>query len=268
MFLPNSISSSTTLELYSVLEYNCVRRLMTASINIIPFSYGHYYARIPINFQDTGKKWIKEVNDTAYPEMVEVLGFSPQIDKYIIEFVSDPSKPAGYYEGKRIVDNFEGGHIVLQTNLLQTEACKPYPRNLEGGLVYETIHGFLQPLKFRSQWSQNTVLAIDESFDILFETELDFRLGLDKFAESLHKTYYRKSSGQKYFCALWDIRDKFGWTPFQRFFEMLDESPSSLAIDNSTLSYYLSKCIGTDVATYFIKHGFDIKIDEKKNQEI
>jgi len=233
---------------------------MTTFRKIIPIFYGHYYAKIPSQFQDIGKKWIKDVDDTAYPVMVKVLGFSPQIDKYIVEFISDPSKPAGYYDGIRIVDNIEGGHIVLKTDLLQTEACKPYPRNLEGALVYETIHGFLQPLKFRSQWSQPTVLNIDESFDIIFEAELDFRLGLDEFAESLYPTYSSQPSRYGYFGVLWDIRDKFGWAPFQKFFKMLNESSSPLAIDDSTLCYYLGRCIGADVATYFIKHGFDINV--------
>jgi len=99
--------------------------------------------------------------------MVEILSFSPEIDKYIIEFISDKTKSAGWYDGIRTVDDFEGGHIVFQTDILQTDACRPYPTNLEGGLVYETIHGFLQPLKFRAQWRQRTILAVDESFDIL-----------------------------------------------------------------------------------------------------
>jgi hypothetical protein len=227
---------------------------MTQAIDITSFFYGHYYARIPTGFQDVGEKWIKEVNDFAYPVMIEVLGFSPLIGNYIVEFVSDKTKPAGWYNGIKIVDDVEGGHIVFQEDILQIEACKPYPKNLEGGLVYETIHGFLQPLKFRPQWKCKTVLAVDESFDVLFEVELDFRLGLVGFAEDLHKNYYPKSSGQKYFSALWDIRNKFGWTPFQKLFKTLRDSPVPMIIDESSLSLHLGKFVGKDVTTHFVKH--------------
>ncbi|MFX0093728.1 MAG: hypothetical protein ACFFBD_18395 [Candidatus Hodarchaeota archaeon] len=230
---------------------------MTAPAEVASFSCGHYYAKIPSKFLDAGKKWIKDVNDFGYPKMVDVLGFPPQIDKYILEIIPT-SKLYGAYYGKRTIDNFEGGYIVFQT--LPPEAAKPFPRNLEGGLVFETIHGFLQPLKFRDQWgTQKTVLDLDESFDILFEAEVDKRLGLKEFEKSLKHTYSTQPKRYRYFGVLWDIRDEFGWTPFQEFFKMLRDSSTPLAVDDSTLYNYLSKCVGVDVRTYFIKHGFEIE---------
>ena len=203
------------------------------------------------------------VNDYAYPVLVDVLGFEPKINQYVVEFKDIDI--AGYYDGIRTIDGVTGGHIVLDIDLLDN--LRDYPNDLEGGLVYETIHGFLQPLKFRETWDKRTILAIDESFDIIFEVEAADRLGLNEFKKNLYDWFYPSSSGQIFFAALWDIREDFGWAPFLKFFKLLDESATPLVTeeDNEALCEYLSEVAGEDLSEYFIKHGL---IEVADNAEI
>lgn len=230
---------------------------MSTNSRIRTFFYGHYYSKYPVDYNRIVQNWIRDVDDKAYPILIDVLGFEPEINQYIVEFRDFDI--AGFYAGIRNVDGISGGYIGLHRNLLDN--LREYPKNLEGGLVYETIHGFLQPLKFRPNWRNVTILNTDESFDIIFEVEFDERIGLDDFINQLYNRHYHRSSatsGYIYFSLLWDIREKFGWDPIQRFFKLLKNSDTPLVIEGDVNEFYniINSLIDADIQPFFKKHGF------------
>ena len=228
------------------------------------FSYGHYYARFPSNYERIVQSWIRDVNDTAYPILIEVLGFKPKINHYIVDFKNIDINlrkygVVAYYAGVKTIDDISGGYIAVDPVLI--DDLKEYPKNLEGGIVYETIHGFLQPLKFRKSWNRNTILKTDESFDIIFEVEFDNRIGLIDFKNHLYNQFYHTSSansGQIYFSLLWDIRERYGWKPIQQFFKMLRDGDTALVIEGDVDGFYtiLNSLICEDIWQLFENHGF------------
>jgi len=221
-----------------------------AGPSIVSLSYGHYYAKVPREFQEKAMQWIKDVNDHSYPVMVETLGFQPTIDFYIVEF-KQLQTAGGYYAGVETIDGYTGGHIVLHIDGLKF--LQSFPDDLAYGLTYETIHGFLEPVKHPPYTSRRTVLDWDESFDIIFEVEVLARLNLPKYVKELHDVFYPMKEF-RYFAVLWDIREDFGWGPFQEFFRQY----ASSAVDDNTLCYYLSTAANADLSPYFRRHNISI----------
>ena len=217
---------------------------------IVAFSYGHYYVKVPRELRDRAMQWVKDVNDHTYPVMVQVLGFQPSIDFYIVEF-AQLQTAGGYYDGVKTVDGHTGGHIVLHFDTLKT--LRPFPDDLAYGLTYETIHGFLEPLKHSPYTRERTVLDWDESFDIIFEAEVLARLELWTYVNELYRVFYPMKEF-RYFAVLWDIRKDLGWSPFQKLFVMIAQQ-GHLPVNDDTLCYYLSVAANSDVSPYFKKHG-------------
>jgi len=228
-----------------------------AQAQIVNFSYGHYYAKCPPEYESVARRWVEDVNDYAYPVMVEVLGFQPQINQYIVEFKL--AGGAGYYDGVNTIDGVTGGHIVLDLGLLET--LPVYPDDLVGGLAYETIHGFLMPFKFPPYVSEITVLNWDESFDIIFEVELASRLGLESFVDILYNGFYSVEAF-KHFGVLWDIWFQYGWTPIQKLFQTIkDRDPTFLPTTTLKLCYDLSMLADANLAPVFRIKDLNIPYD-------
>jgi len=245
--------------LLSILVGMPIRTIYGQTNDMTSFSYGHYYVKVPQTYLRTAERWVKDVNDHSYPEMIKVLGKEPEINFYIVEFTHiDIPGVAGYYDGVKTVDGYTGGHIVLDLGLLRN--LPSYPDDLFGGLTYETIHGFLMTYKFPPYTPRRTVLDWDESFDILFEAELMDRLGLGKYSRDLEAAFYK----DKMFAVIWDIRQACGWRVFQNLFTGIDAAKSDqsktylLPVDVQSLSDLLSAYCEKDLTEIFRIHGYDV----------
>jgi hypothetical protein len=224
---------------------------------IVTFTYGHYFVICPSEYKQKAQGWVRDANDGAYAVMGDVLGYYPEVDSYIVEFKDSPY--AGYYDGVKTIRGVTGGYIILDLGLLDT--LEQYPDNLFGGLVYETIHGFLDPHK------RHYVLKRSEDFDIIFEVELLDRLGLQWAVTQLYDTWY---PGDRDFSICWDIREQYGWRYFQHFFRALEDRGHPSVDDDDDWCYYMSLFVGEDLTDIFENHDRSIstRTQERINQEL
>jgi hypothetical protein len=76
------------------------------------FVHGHYYVRAALCLLQAAMDYVRDINDIGYPVLVDVLGFAPEIDMYIVDFTLE-NFPGGYYTGLSTVDGITGGNIAL-----------------------------------------------------------------------------------------------------------------------------------------------------------
>jgi len=212
----------------------------------ITFTYGHYFVVCPEDYEQEARKWVKDVDDNAYPIMIDVLGYHPAVDFYVVEFKE--WKYAGQYLGFEVVRGVLGGHIVIDLDVLDT--LESYPDNIHGGLAYETIHGFLDPHKPRHE-----VITRTEDFDIIFEIEVLDSLQLNSYITQLYNRWY---PGHRDFSICWDIREQCGWSVFQKFFGNLEDLSHPDVDNDDDWCYYMSLIAQENLTDIFEKHGRSI----------
>ena len=230
---------------------------------IILFTDRHYSVITPNELESNARQLVKDVNDHAYDVMIDVLGHEPKINSYIVDI--NPYAPyAGTYHGIKTIRegeyDYTGGYILLKSDI--DVLYNSYPENLKGGLLYETIHGFLEPLKRDPETYslRHRVIGgdngIKEDFDIIFEVEAASRLGLTDFVNSLKADFYN-NNGFPDFPIWWDVREEHGWEIIQTFIQILEylTEKGEYVNNDDDFCYYLSLAAGINLAPTFEEHG-------------
>jgi len=228
----------------------------------VKFIYGHYYARAALCLSQAAMDYVRDVNDVGYPVLVDVLGFTPEIDMYIVDFTLK-NFPGGYYTGLRTVDGITGGNIALWDEPVRNPSV--YPRNMCYDLLYETIHGLTAPLKYNIHTYEirHGVIGRGEDFDIIFEVEALSRLCVTDCLNELYAVFY-SNAAFPYFPVYYDIREKYGWEPIKQFLNILNQIKDEIHVDTDDQEcYYMSISVGEDVSAIYERHNKTISQETK-----
>ena len=228
----------------------------------VKFIYGHYYVRADLCLSQNALDYVRDVNDIGYPVLVDVLGFPPEIDMYIVDFTLD-NFPGGYYTGLSTVDRITGGNIALWDEPIRNPSA--YPRNMCYDLMYETIHGFTHPLKYDLQTGEarHAVIGRGEDFDIIFEVEALSRLCVTDCLNELYTVFYDNASFP-HFPVYYDIREKYGWEPIKQFLNILNQIKDEIHVDTDDQEcYYMSISVGEDISDIYESHNKVISQETK-----
>ena len=161
------------------------------------------------------QKYINAV-DAKFPVLTECFGLEPQIRKYAIEFGREGTS----YGGR--------GKIALRDD--DHNLCRDPPDCYDGGLVFETIHGFLEPLRHPPCGIARTPIGenrLGESFSTIIEICFLERIGARNIADRYKKGHGMGAYHHPLLFPLVEIYAKFGMDPFQQFFRGLDASGKS-----------------------------------------
>jgi hypothetical protein len=226
------------------------------------FVYGHYYVRAALYLSQGAMVYVRDVNDLGYPVLVDVLGFTPEIDTYIVDFTLE-NFPGGYYTGLRTLDGIAGGNIALWDTPIRTPTA--HPRNLCYDLLYETIHGLTEPLKrdIHTYEPKHGVMARGEDFDIIFEVEALDRLGATDCVDELRAVFYNNASFP-HFPVYFDVREQYGWESIKTFLAILNGIKDETHVNTDDQEcYYLSIAVGKDVSAIYEAHNKPISQETK-----
>ena len=154
--------------------------------------------------------------DDVFPVLTSSFGVPPEITKFTVEFVAG----GGYYGGS--------GRIALSTN--EPNLTRERPACYDGGLVFETIHGFLEPLRHPPHGIDRPRIGknrLDESFSTI--VEIDF---LNKVGASDAACRHRRGRGMgrchhALLFALVEIYDFHKMAVFHKFFSYVDKAGKS-----------------------------------------
>jgi hypothetical protein len=185
---------------------------------------GIYTATCAPNLAETVATYINAVDD-VFPVLTSSFGVQPEMTKFTVEFVAS----GGYYAG--------GGRIALSAD--EPNLSRDRPACYDGGLVFETIHGFLEPLRFpphglRANIGKN---RLDESFSTIIEIDFLSRVGANN-AASCHKR--GEGMGQLHYpllSGLVEIYDLHGLGAFHRFFSYVDKVGKSRRLLLDAIAY-------------------------------
>jgi hypothetical protein len=230
----------------------------------VKFRYGHYYVRVTQTSQQNAMSYIRDINDLGYPVLIGVLGFSPEIDTYIVDFTYKASGGvAAWYSGLSTVDGVTGGNIAVWDEPIRVSA--PFPRDMCYDLLYETIHGLTEPLKrnIHTYAARHGVMARGEDFDIIFEAEALDRLGARDCVNELYAAFYNNGAFP-HFPIYYDVRKKYGWEPIQMFLSALNQIKDEIHVNTDDQEcYYLSIMVGEDVSSIYEAHNKTITQETK-----
>jgi hypothetical protein len=230
----------------------------------VKFRYGHYYVRVAPDVLQNAKSYIRDINDLGYPVLTDVLGFSPEIDTYIVDFTYKVSAGvAGSYSGLSTANGVTGGNIALWDRPIRNLAA--FPENMCYDLLYETIHGLTEPLKrnIHTYAPRHGVMARGEDFDVIFEVEALDRLGAKVCMSELCAVFY-SNSAFPHFPVYYDVREKYGWLPIQMFLSSLNQIKDEIHVNTDDQEcYYLSIMAAEDVSPIYEAHNMSITQDTK-----
>ena len=234
----------------------------------VNFSYGHYTAFVHKDFLNATQSYVAQVNDRAYPVMVDALGFNPAVSNYLANFT--PNVFEGFYYGVINISinasNFTLGHIVLNDDPVRNPL--PYPQNMCHALVGETIHGFTDSLKrnITTGESRHSMISMGNNFDLIFEVEVQKRLNSTECINDTLIRYYEDLSFPN-FRVYWSIRSNYTWVPLKKYILLLENMSSAVHVDtDDDECYYLSMIIGEDISYIYESHN--IFISEEAKQRI
>lgn len=203
------------------------------------------------NSVDKIKKYINDV-EKVWPTLIEMFSFLEDNfrKKYPVYFgnmsdtyyISNINYNYEFKSGRCDILDYKFGNIACNKNLDQLD--KTYPKNLWGGVVHETIHGFLQPIKKYPNSGRHNYLR-DEAFEFIVQEELykklyllDKKVNKNSFKEKLDKEGENKPL-YKELNLIWEEK---GFNPFLEFFQKLYRSSVTLIRDG----YFID-----DVEKYF-----------------
>ena len=154
--------------------------------------------------------------DEQFPLLVSCFGMEPQITRYTVKFI--PS--GGYYSGS--------GEIALSND--EPSLDRSVPDCFDGGLVFETIHGFLEPLRHPPHGIAKPRIGenrLGESFSTIVEIDFLHKVGADDAASRHRKGAGMGSYHHPLLFALLEIHDAYQIEVFQKFFAFVDSAGKS-----------------------------------------
>jgi len=186
---------------------------------------GLYTATCIPNLKEKVKAYINSV-DEAFPLLKLSFGLQPQINEFSVEFICD----GGYYAG--------GGRIVLSND--EPNLSRESPACYDGGLVFETIHGFLEPLRHPPHGIDKPTIGknrLDESFSTIIE--IDFLNNVGAIDAALR---HRRGEGMgkphhPLLFALVEIYSLHKINAFHKFFSYVDKSGKSRVLLLDAIKY-------------------------------
>jgi len=181
-----------------------------------------YTATCAPNLGQKVKTYIDAV-DEVFPLLKSSFGMEPQINKFYVEFIPD----GGYYAGS--------GQIALSNN--ESNLNRERPACYDGGLVFETIHGFLEPLRHPPYGIAKPKIGknrLDESFSTIIEINFLIKVGANDAAVRHRRGEGMGRSHHPLLLALVEIYDIHGIELFHKFFKHVDDSGKSgfLSVDS------------------------------------
>jgi len=181
-----------------------------------------YTATCAPNLQQKVKIYIDAV-DEVFSLIKSSFGIEPQITRFHVEFIPD----GGYYAGS--------GRIALSDN--EPNLDRGRPACYDGGLIFETIHGFLEPLRHPPYGIEKRSIGknrLDESFSTIIEIDFLIRVGANDAAGRHKRGEGMGRPHHPLLLALVDIYDIHGIKPFHNFFRHVDDLGKSgfLALDS------------------------------------
>lgn len=186
---------------------------------------GIYTATCPPDLVEKVATYINAVDD-AFPLLKSSFGMQTEITKFTVEFIPG----GGSYAGS--------GRITLSDD--DPNLTRERPACYDGGLVFETIHGFLEPLRHPPHGIDQPTIGknrLDESFSTIIE--IDF---LNKVGASGAASCHRKGEGMKklhypLLLALVEIYDLYKIEAFHEFFSCVDKVGKSHRLLLDTIEY-------------------------------
>jgi hypothetical protein len=154
--------------------------------------------------------------DEQFPLLISCFGMNPQINRYRVRFI----RTDGYYAGS--------GEIALSNN--ESNLDRSTPDCFDGGLVFETIHGFFEPLRHppygvaRPRIGEN---RLGESFSTIVEIDFLCKVGAVDAASRHRKGAGMKEHHHPLLFALVEIYDVHQIEVFQKFFSFVDSAGKS-----------------------------------------
>lgn len=176
---------------------------------------GIYTAICTPDIAEKAQVYIDAVDD-KFPLLVSCFGMEPQTTRYRVEFIPG----GGYYSGR--------GEIALSND--EPNLNRSVADCFDGGLVFETVHGFLEPLRHPPYGIAKPRLGenrLGESFSTV--VEIDF---LRKVGAAVAASRHRKGAGMGSYhhfllFALVEIYDAHRIEAFQKFFSFVDSAGKS-----------------------------------------
>jgi len=179
------------------------------------FSTTHFTVSTPIRLKADMESYAEDVESIWYA-MVSYFGKEPAVTKYYVDVIEEELAPgvACYYAG--------GGKIVLPSTM--HNITQSFPGRLAGGLTFETIHGFLEKLRYRPKGYN----VISEALDIVFEIKLLEGLSFPSLAKPFREGKGMSADLVNEVNEMLYISDNFGWEPFEKFFRQLEGSDTAI----------------------------------------
>lgn len=171
---------------------------------------GIYTATCIPNLKEKVELYINSV-DEAFPLLESSFGMRPQINRFSVKFI--PS--GGYYEG--------GGRIALSND--EPNLIRDKPDCYDGGLVFETIHGFLEPLRHPPHGIDQPTIGknrLDESFSTIIEIDFLNKIGANDAAFRHRKGRGMGEPHHPLLFALVEIYDSYKICAFHKFFSHIN----------------------------------------------
>lgn len=168
-----------------------------------------YNAECPDNIAGLVKNYIDAV-DAHFDKLILSFGLEPEIKKYHIKFIDH----GGWYNGS--------GNIALSNN--DPNLNRPVPLCLDGGLVFETIHGFLEPLRHPPHGVTHRLgeNRLGESFSTIIEIDFLNNVKALKAANNHKKGKGMAKYHHPLLFALVEVFDKHGIEIFHLLFKHIN----------------------------------------------
>jgi hypothetical protein len=220
----------------------------------------HYIVQAPPERINKAVGWVKHVETTVYPTMVQMLGYTPDPDLHAVVFQDNyPKNPAVFTGvGEFQKTGIRASRIYVRCGKL--DSMPPYQTG--GGVAWETMHAFLNDPKKQADWKP---IWQTELLDLIFEMELYKRLSMQAELDHMWHggTGFLKDPHSRY-VVLGEFWKEYGWQPFQKLLLKLHENPDfKPTLDEGTFAYEMSLGAGKDVSAFFEARGWKVPPETK-----
>ena len=164
--------------------------------------------------------------DDVFPLLKSSFGIQTEITKFTVEFIAG----GGSYTGS--------GRITLSNK--EPNLTRGRPACYDGGLVFETIHGFLEPLRHPPHGIGQPTIGknrLDESFSTIIEIDFLNKVGATDAAYRYRKGHGMGQPHHPLLFALVEIYDLNKIYTFHEFFSHIDFAGKSHVLLLDTIKY-------------------------------